>query len=549
MELLEAKLKKAFLEALNKIAPNNLKENDIIIEIPKDNKNGDYASNVALKNSKTLQLKPRDLALKIQEVFDYAGVNVEKIEIAGPGFINLFMNKENLAASISAIIDLKDDYGQWPLQEHPRINVEYVSANPTGDLHLGHARQACLGDSITRMYKKAGFNVISEYYINDAGKQIDNLAKSVICRYHQLFDIASEMPNDGYHGQDIKDIALLIKNLVNDKYLHDGSAEAYQYFKKTALQFELDKLKRDLKDFNVEFDIWTSEQKLYDEDKVNIALTILKNRGATYEKDGALWLKSKDYGDDKDRVLIKKDGCLTYLMPDIANHMQKLENGADFMVDLWGADHHGYIKRMKIALEIFTGKKNLLDVDIVQMVRLIKEGVEVKMSKRSGNAIGLRELCEEVGNDAVRYFFASRAGSSHFDFDLGLATSQSNDNPVYYAQYAHARICSILALADELTIQDLDAALLNNNKEIGLIKHINDFPNVIMDAAKQRAPHRMTNYIHKLASLFHSYYNECKVIDKANMPLTSARVHLLKACKITLANALALIGIKAVDKM
>ncbi|MDR1782116.1 MAG: arginine--tRNA ligase [Bacilli bacterium] len=549
MELIESKLKQALLKALNDIENNSLNDNDIIIEIPKDNKNGDYASNVALKHSKTFGLKPLDLANKIKDVFDYQSVDVEKIEIAGPGFINLFMNKENLAASIKNIINLKEAYGQWPLQEHPVINVEYVSANPTGDLHLGHARQASLGDSITRLYKKAGFNVIREYYINDAGNQIDNLAKSVIVRYHELFDITKPMPEDGYYGDDIKDIAFLIKNLIKDKYLNDDSVEAYQFFKQTALQFELDKLKKDLKDFNVEFDVWTSEQKLYDDKKVEKALTILKENNATYEKDGALWLKSIEYGDDKDRVLVKSDGTLTYLTPDIANHMQKIENGADYMINLWGADHHGYIKRMKIAIEIFTGKKDLLDVDIVQMVRLIRDGEEVKMSKRTGNAVGLRELCEEVGNDAVRYFFASRAGSSHFDFDLGLATSKSNDNPVYYAQYAHARICSILELAKELTIQELDASLLANEKEINLIKHINDFPNVVMDAAKIRAPHRITNYINKLASLFHSYYNECKVINRDNMSLTSARLYLLEACKITLANALDLIGIKALEKM
>ncbi|MDR3215311.1 MAG: arginine--tRNA ligase [Bacilli bacterium] len=549
MEIIEKKLKKAFLEVLNKITSHELQENDIVIEIPKDNNNGDYATNVALKYSKLFNTKPQALALEIKELFDYEKYDVDSIEIAGPGFINLFLNKANLASTINNIINLKDDYGQWPLQDHPLINVEYVSANPTGDLHLGHARQASLGDSITRLYKKAGFKVIREYYINDAGNQIDNLAKSTIVRYHELFDIKMEMPEDGYYGQDIKDIAFLIKNLVNDQYLNDESEEAYQYFKQTALQFELDKLKRDLKDFGVEFEIWTSEQALYDEGKVDVALEKLALTNATYQQDGAVWLKSSAYGDDKDRVLVKSDGTLTYLTPDIANHMQKIDNGAEYMVNLWGADHHGYIKRMQVALEIFTGQKNLLDVDIVQMVRLIKDGEEVKMSKRSGNAIGLRELCEEVGIDAVRYFFASRAGSSHFDFDLGLATSHSNDNPVYYAQYAHARMCSILEIAKEFNIETLQAELLDNQKEVNLIKHLNEFPNMVMDAAKLRAPHRVTNYIQKLASLFHSYYNECKVIDKENMALTSARLYLLEACKITLANALALIGVQALEKM
>jgi len=524
--------------------------NNIVIEIPKNNKNGDYATNAAMKFSKLLDDKPLNVAQKIKDNFAYDKYNVDYIEIAGPGFINLFMNKESLANSILDIIKKGKDYGQWTTRDDRLINVEYVSANPTGDLHLGHARQASLGDAITRIYKKAGYNVVREYYINDAGNQINNLAQSTIVRYHQLFDIEMEMPEDGYFGQDIIDIATMIKTLVKDKYLSDTSEECFEYFKQTALQFELDKLKKDLKDFNVEFEIWTSEQKLYDDGKVAASLDILAEKDAIYEKDGAIWLKSLEYGDDKDRVLKKSDGTYTYLAPDIANHIQKIDNGADYMVNLWGADHHGYIKRMQVAIEIVSGKKGLLDVDIVQMVRLISDGQEVKMSKRTGNAIGLRELCEEVGVDAVRYFFAARSGSSHFDFDLDLASSKSNENPVYYAQYAHARMCSILEISKELELSDeVETSLLDNQKEVDLIKHLNEFVSVIDDAAKIRAPHRVTNYIQRLASLFHSYYNECKVIDRDNMELTNARLKLLQACQITLENALELIGVSAPKKM
>lgn len=551
MKTVEDTLKQAIYETIKKI--NNDIEVDIaqiVIEIPKDNKNGDYSSNAAMKFSKLFQDKPANVAKLLQDNFDYEAYNVDKIDIAGPGFINLFMNKAELANTINNIIKQGKDYGQWPQVDDKVYNVEYVSANPTGDLHLGHARQASLGDSITRLYKKAGHNVQREYYINDAGNQINNLAYSTIARYHQLFDIDMPMPEDGYHGDDIKDIAAMIKLLVKDKYLNDDSEECFNFFKQTALQFETDKLKRDLKDFNVEFDIWTSEQKLYDDNKVEKSLEILAKTNMTYEKDGAIWLKSTEFGDDKDRVLKKSDQTYTYLTPDIANHIQKLDNGADYMVNLWGADHHGYIKRMQVAIEIVTGRKGLLDVDIVQMVRLISDGQEVKMSKRTGNAVGLRELCDEVGLDAVRYFFAGRAGSSHFDFDLDLASSKSNDNPVFYAQYAHARMCSILGIATELAVSnELDASLLDHEKEIDIIKHLNEFPQLVKDAATARAPHRVTNYIQRLASLFHSYYNECKVIDQENLALTSARLFLLRACQITLANALELVGVSAPEKM
>lgn len=550
MESIEQNLKKAILEALNKIEENDISLDNIVIEIPKDSSLGDYASNVALKFSKLLNKDKMELASLIKENLNYEKYAIEKIEIAFPGFINLFLNKANIASTINKIIEQGSNYGQGIVEDSKTINVEYVSANPTGDLHLGHARQASIGDSITRLYKKAGYNVIREYYINDAGNQINNLAYSTIARYHQLFDIDMKIPEDGYHGDDIIDIAKLIKNLNKDKYLNDDSEETFLYFKKTALQFELDKLKQDLKDFKVEFDNWVSEQSLYDLNKLEAALKILEEKDAIYEKDGAVWLKSSQYGDDKDRVLRKSDGTYTYLAPDIANHIQKLDNNGEYLVNLWGADHHGYIKRMQIAIEIVTGKKGVLDVDIVQMVRLVKDGQEVKMSKRTGNAIGLRELCEEVGIDAVRYFFASRAASSHFDFDLDLATSKSNDNPVYYAQYAHARISSILELAKELELdENFDESLLSNQKEIDLIKHLNDFPSLVSESAKAREPHRVCNYIQKLASLFHSYYNECKVINRDNLSLTKARLTLLQASKITLKNALELIGVSAPEKM
>lgn len=550
MNSIEDKLKELIISAVNKTDNSIvLKKEDVVIEKPKNKENGDYSTNIAMKLAKQLKDNPLNNATKIVANIEENN-EIENIEIVKPGFINFFMNNKTLGEVITKVLAAQEDYGQWPLKADELINVEYVSANPTGDLHLGHARQASLGDSISRLYKKAGYNITREYYVNDAGNQINNLAYSVIARYHQLFDIDYPLPEDGYHGKDIIDIAQMIKTLNQDQYLNDDSEEAFLYFKKTALQFELDKLKNDLQEFRVEFDTWTSEQKLYDDGKVIKSLNLLEEKGVTYEQDGAIWLKSTLVGDDKDRVLKKSDGTYTYLAPDIANHLQKLENGADYMVDIWGADHHGYIKRMAAAIELLTGSSKMFDVDIVQMVRLISGGQEVKMSKRTGNAIGLRELCEETSVDAVRYFFASRSGNSHFDFDLDLATSQSNENPVYYAQYAHARICSILAIAKDLNLDDdYDASLLVHEKELALMKHLNDFIPLIRDAAQARAPHKVCLYIQKLASLFHSYYNDCKVIDQQNLPLTKARLKLLEAVKITQANALDVIGVSAPNKM
>lgn len=548
---IDDKIKQGIVDTLVLLYPDcNITISDIKIDVPKDTKHGDYSTNVAMKYCKQCGVNPLELAQSITSNFAYAKYDVEKIEVVKPGFINLFVSKTSLAQNIQTVLDLKDDFGSSTQDGTEVINVEYVSANPTGDLHLGHARQASIGDSITRLYKKAGYQVVREYYVNDAGAQINNLAYSVIARYHQLFDVDYPIPEDGYHGSDIKDIAMMIKTLVKDKYLNDSSAEAFTYFKKTALQYELDKLKSDLKQFRTEFDVWTSEQQLYDSNAVANALQGLKDLGVVYELEGALWLASSKYGDDKDRVLQKSDGSYTYLMPDIANHTQKLLNGSTILFNLFGADHHGYIKRVKTGVELLAQKEDIFNVDIVQMVRLVSDGIEVKMSKRTGNAIGLRELCEDVGVDAVRYFFASRAASSHFDFDLDLAKSRSNDNPVYYAQYAHARMSSIIQIANDLDLGDsYDLSLLCHPKEADLIKHIIEFPVLVSDAAKSRAVHRITNYTHKLASLFHSYYNECKVVNQDDLSLTYARLKLVEACKITIKNSLELVGVHAPERM
>ena len=522
----------------------------IVIEIPKDTKNGDYSSNVAMQLTRQLKRNPRMIAQAIVDALDLEVANIDHVEIAGPGFINLFMKSDALTSIISEVLNQKENYGHSDFGKGVSYDVEFVSANPTGDLHLGHARGASLGDSICRIMECAGYNVTREYYINDAGNQIDNLAKSLQARYHQAFGIDMEMPKDGYYGKDVISIANALKEEVGDRYLNDDSKETYLYFRKVGVEHELEKLRKVLEDFRVHFDHWFSETTLYENNLVQKAVEDLKERGYTYESEGALWFRTTDFGDDKDRVLVKSDGSFTYLTPDIAYHLNKLSRGYDYLVDLLGADHHGYINRIKASIQAFGYKADQLEIDIMQMVRLVRDGQEVKMSKRTGNAVTIRDLMDDIGVDATRYFFASKAGSSMFDFDLDLAASKTNDNPVYYAQYAHARMCSIKEMAQKAGMSMADSyELINHPKEIELLKHINEFRNVVIDSAKLRAPHKITTYIQKLASLFHSFYNECKVVDVNAVELSSQRLALVEATRITLKNALYLIGVNAPEKM
>lgn len=522
----------------------------IVIEIPKNTQNGDYSSNIAMQLTRQLRRNPREIATAIVNAIALEQANIDHVEIAGPGFINLFMKSDALTSVIGEVLKEKEHYGHTTQVSPVKYNVEFVSANPTGDLHLGHARGASLGDSICRIMRAAGYDVTSEYYINDAGKQIDNLALSLIARYHQAFGIEKEMPEDGYYGKDVIGIAQQIKNEINDRYLNDDSKEAYQYFRKVGVEHELAKLKGVLNDFGVSFDVWFSETSLYESGEVAKRVAELKEKGLTYDQDGATWFKTTQFGDDKDRVLVKSDGSYTYLTPDISYHLNKLSRGYDYLVDILGADHHGYIARLKASIQAFGYKPEQLEVDIMQMVRLVRDGQEVKMSKRTGNAVTIRDLMEDIGVDATRYFFASKAGSSMFDFDLDLATSKTNDNPVYYAQYAHARMCSIEEMAKKAGMQLADHYdLLGHPKEIELLKHINEFRNTVIDAAKVRAPHKIATYIQRLAALFHSFYNECKVVDQENLELSQERLALVEASRITLANALDLIGVSAPRKM
>lgn len=547
MNQIETNLKQALSNAVKKAYDIDVAIDTIVIEIPKDKSHGDYSTNLAMQLTRTLKNNPRMIAQAILDALDYESASIESCEIAGPGFINFVIKNTSMAEIIRKVLSEGDDYGQNDTGAGMRVNVEYVSANPTGDLHLGHARGAAWGDSITRLMKKSGYDVCREYYVNDAGNQIVNLGLSLQARYREYLGLPFILPEDGYHGDDVKKIAVALAKEYQDTYA-DESDENLKFFKNKGIEFELDKIKRDLDNFRVHFDVWSSEQSIRDEGKVEEALKVLDEKGLTYEEEGALWFATTKFHDDKDRVLRKKDGSYTYLVPDIAYHKDKLDRGFDLLVDLLGADHHGYIPRLKASIEALGNDPDKLQVDIIQMVRLVENGEEVKMSKRLGNAVTIRELCEEVGVDAVRYFFVQRAVDTHLDFDLGLAKKQSNDNPVYYAQYAHARICSILRQAPDMKEAE-SFELLTHEKEIALMKYINEFTNVVSDAARNRAPHKVCNYIQKLAQHFHSFYNACKVIDNEHIELSSQRLALLKATKITLKNALWLIGVEAIEKM
>ncbi|USK59704.1 arginine--tRNA ligase [Peribacillus asahii] len=553
VEQVQAKLKEEIKAAVLKAGLATEEQlPDVILELPKDKANGDYSTNMAMRLTKTAKKAPKMIAEELIANFDQSKASIEKIEIAGPGFINFYMNNSYLTELIPVILEAKDAYGASDFGKGEKIQVEFVSANPTGDLHLGHARGAAVGDSLCNVLAKAGYDVSREYYINDAGNQINNLALSVEARYFQALGIDKEMPADGYHGEDIIGIGKKLAEEFGDKYVNVDEQERFNFFREYGLKYEMAKLKQDLENFRVGFDVWYSETSLYQDGKIDAALAVLKENGHIYEQDGATWFRSTELGDDKDRVLIKQDGSYTYLTPDIAYHRNKLERGFETLINIWGADHHGYIPRMKAAIEALGYNREQLEVEIIQLVHLYKNGEKMKMSKRTGKAVTMRDLIDEVGLDATRYFFAMRSADTHMDFDLDLAVSQSNDNPVYYAQYAHARISSILRSGAEQGISFegvTDFTAVSSEKEIELLKKLGEFPQAIAEAADKRMPHRITNYIFDLASTFHSFYNAEKVLDADQLDRSKARLALVKSVQITLKNALALIGVSAPEKM
>lgn len=525
---------------------------EFVLEIPKEKAHGDYATNIAMQLSRIARKSPRDIAGAITSHFDAKTAGVSKMEVAGPGFINFFMDNAYLSGVIRQVLDAGANYGRTDTGRNKKIQVEFVSANPTGDLHLGHARGAAVGDTLSNMLEMAGYEVTREYYINDAGNQIHNLALSIDARYRQALGKDAQMPEDGYYGQDIIQIARDLAETDGDHYLQLDESERLEKFRRHGLAKELAKIKQDLADYRVAFDVWFSETSLYESGEVERIVGVLREKGYVYEQDGAIWFRSTAFGDDKDRVLVKNDGSYTYLTPDVAYHLNKYQRGFDQVINIWGADHHGYIPRMKAAIQALGYRADQLTVLINQMVNLYQGGEKVKMSKRTGKAVTLRELMEEVGVDATRYFFSMRSPDAHLDFDMDLAVSKSNENPVFYVQYAHARICSILRQANESGVEyredQADWDKLSSEKEIDLLKKLGEFPYEIVGAAEQMAVHRVVRYIYELSSLFHSFYNAERVLTE-DSGLTQARLGLVQAVQIVLRNGFGMIGISAPERM
>lgn len=547
MNDLTSKLKEVIKVALKDAF--NLEDQDsiIAIEIPKEKTHGDYSSNIAMRLARVLHKSPSEIANILKVELEKSSL-ITKVEVAGPGFINLFINQDSITKAIKDILTLKEKYGQTNFGNNEKVMVEYVSANPTGDLHLGHARGAAYGDTLTRVLSFVGYDVLREYYVNDAGNQIETLGNSLYERYREALGLSFDLSKIGYQGKDVIKLAKDIAKQDENKWVDDDSIERKDYFKKVGTKLELDKIKVDLDLYRVHFDHYQSELDLYRSGKVEKTLEDLKKTPYTYENEGALWLRTTDFGDDKDRVLVKKDGSLTYFTPDIAYHTDKFNRGYPHLIDILGADHHGYIARIKAGIKIMGNNPDDLEVKIIQIVRLMEKGEEVKMSKRTGNAVTIRELCEDVGVDVARYFFISKPIISHLDFDLDLARKQSNENPVYYIQYAFARMNSILKKDNSFVLKD-SYPLLTDEKEINLIKHLNELPNLLIDVAKVKEVNILANYSYKLAQYFHSFYNDLVVIDKDNRELTEERLSLVKACSIVLKTVLNLLGVEAKESM
>ena len=521
---------------------------EVVFEVPKDEAHGDYSTNIAMRLAKVLRKAPIVIANEIISKFDLKENHLDKIEVAGAGFINLYIDKSYLTNVVFKIIDEGSTYGSSNIGNGRKVLLEFVSANPTGYLHIGHGRGASYGDSLARVMTKAGYNVTKEHYVNDGGNQINNLIKSIFERYKELFGLECNLDDDCYHGKEIIEIASMIKDEKGDFYLHnDHKAD----FRKYGLDYLLNGLKKDLKDFRVEFDNWFSEKSLYDTGKVKETLDYLIKNNYTYEQDDALWLKTTIYGDDKDRVLVKSDGSYTYLLPDIAYHANKINRGYDELIDVLGSDHHGYISRLKAAISFFGKNPDILDVEILQMVRAMSNGIELKMSKRSGKAITLRDLMDEVGTDALRYMYISKSLDTHMDLDLDLAVEKTNENPVYYAQYAYARIASVFRVAEE---KEMNASLVKEFKKLDfekaskLVNILLQYPEFVEMSAEKRAPHKMTQYIQTLARALHSYYNDEKIIS-SDLEETREKLTLLKAVQIVLKDALNLIGVGVMERM
>ncbi len=554
----EEALKQRIIQAVKAAAENGeLPVSDVpdfIIEKPADKKNGNFSTNIAMAGARLYHKAPKMIAESIVGSLDFDGTFIERAEIAGPGFINFYLSSEYYSQILLDVIEKGENYGKSDYGKGKRILVEFVSANPTGPMHIGNARGGAIGDCLASVLSAAGYDVQREFYVNDAGNQIAKFALSLEVRYLQLCGKDIEMPEDAYHGEDITQHARNFKEKYGDKYAQSDSEERKSALVEFALPQNIAGLESDLKKYRIIYDKWFKESTLHNDGSVKAVIDALKEKGVTYEQDGALWFKASEFGNDKDIVLIRANGLPTYIVPDIAYHYNKLvTRGYDKAIDVLGADHHGYVPRMKAALTALGVDANRLDVVIMQMVRLVRDGETIKLSKRSGKAITLNTLLDEVPIDAARFFFNLREPNSHFDFDLELAARESSENPVYYVQYAHARICSIIkkALSEGVTLRTPDTKelmMLNAPEERELISHLASLTDEIISAAKQYDPAKITHYVIELATLFHKFYNACRVMVE-DESLMQARLFLCTAVKETINNILTMLKIDAPEAM
>jgi len=522
-----------------------------VLERPRDAGHGDLATNLALLLARTVRTSPREVATRIVAALELPKDVVEKVEIAGPGFINFWLAGDTLASQHARILAEGTRYGRSTVGEGVRVNVEFVSANPTGPLHVGHGRGAALGDAIAELLRWTGHDVVREFYVNDAGVQIDRLALSLWARVQEAAGRPAVIPDGGYHGEYLKENAALVLEREGRSFADLPEAEGLARCRALALQLQREEQDRDLADFGVRFDVMSSEMATYHRGAIAETLDLLAARNLTYEKDGALWLRTTGFGDDLDRVLRKQDGSFTYFLPDIAYHVDKYSRGFEWLIDVWGADHHGYIPRMRAVLRALGYEDQRFDVELVQLVKVLRGDEEVKMSKRAGTFITLRDLVDEVGPDAARWFFIARRGDSQLNFDIELAKKQTDENPIFYVQMAHARLTGIFRTAgrgpDDVT-GPLDVASLPAPEDIELLKKLGEFPEQVARAARDREPHRISVYLHELATIVHGWYHRTRTVGEAP-PVEHARLLLARAARVVLANGLTLLGLSAPDRM
>ena len=526
---------------------------DIVVEKPKDEKMGDFACNIAMTLARSERKNPKVIAQIIERHVEKGTAGLDSVEIAGPGFLNLKMSRKFFLDRLADAVEQRNDFGKSNVGQGTKIMIEFVSANPTGPLHIGHGRGAAVGDALARILKKAGYDLKTEYYVNDVGNQMNILGRSTWLRYLELLGNDADFPEDHYRGEYIKDIAQLAIDQHGKKFFDKPEGECVPFFKELAKDNILEGIKKDLSNFRVTFDNWFSEQSLYKNNSVEGAIEWLRNEGHVYDKDGAVWLKSSAFDDDKDRVIVKKTGEKTYFCSDIAYHQNKIKRGFKKLINLMGADHHGYVPRMEAVLQAMGYDKNIFKILLIQFVSLLRGGEKVAMSTRSGEFETLSDVVNEVGVDAARYYFLMRSSDAHLDFDLELAKQETSENPVFYIQYAHARICSIFRGAEEKGIQfpgngSNDLSLLVEEEEFSIIKAILAFPEVVEKSALALEVHRISHYLLDLVSRFHGYYSRHRVISD-DVPLTLARLYLLDGLRITIRNGFDLMGISVPEKM